>query len=157
MSDYVQADHTSHAWKLNMSHLKFSEVGNLVTTAYKEIDMDADCRCVRGSIGPVDKVVLSFDYSAELGAKESTSGSANITLYDLTLEYSVSPEVIQVASDYLSDSQEGALHLKVNRVNLSAEDYPVRIFAEQKQDEVKAAFEAFFYRFLTPDQALDST
>lgn len=80
--------------------------------------MQADCGCIKGTIGPVDRVEVDFDYRFDYGEKP-IEGSASISLYEFMIEYSLTPEVINknVATN---SHEQGMLHLKVNELKLSA-------------------------------------
>ena len=154
MGDYL-VEYLVPGVKLNMNHLKIQEIGNLITTAQKEVDMQAECGCIMGAIGPVDKIELVFDYTFDFG-EEPIEGSASVTMYDFMARYTVTPEVIDKVEDFIYSHEQGMLHLKVNDFNFSAVDFPIRVYGEKK-DEVHSALEALFSRFLSSKEPLDKT
>lgn len=48
--------------KVAISNLKILNTGSLTSTATKTVDVQAECGCIKGSIGNVDKIELAFDY-----------------------------------------------------------------------------------------------
>ena len=139
---------------LSMSGLKITEIGNMLTSAVKEIDLEAECQCIKGKIGPVDKVSLGFDYSFRLNG-EPIEGSATITMYDFVLEYNLVPEVVEIDSEYVYYHEQGMLHLRADEFNFSALDFPVRVYGNEKTVEIKNALDSLFSRFLDFEAPLD--
>lgn len=110
MGDYLP-EYAVTGLTLSMSGLKIQEIGNMATTAAKEVELQAECQCITGTIGPVDKVALAFDYSFKFDG-EPIVGTATVTLYDFKLEYKLVPEVRDFDSEYVFYHEQGMLHLR---------------------------------------------
>lgn len=119
--------------------------------------MKADCQCIEGSIGKVDKIDLIFDYA--IGGSEKLDpiqGSAELTLYDFQAFFRVTPEMTKTGDDSVSLHEQGMLHLKLDNINMSAFDFPVRIRGSDQKEAVKAALSALLERFLSSDEPIDA-
>ena len=83
---------------------------------------------------------------------------ADVTLYDFQALYRLTPEVMDV-SDEFSYHEKGKLHLKVDDINISAFDFPVKIrendWSNSLTDAVKNAFSSLFENFLASDKPID--
>ena len=144
-------------WEAKMSNLRINDVSNLYESAPKELDMKADCACFLGSVGKVEKVDVTFDYSIGLLEDESLDmkGSAQLTLYDFMAEYRITPEVIDRVEDGSSFHESGMLHLKLDELNLSAVDFPFKVLDGDHAADVKNLFEQLFADFLAPERPLE--
>ena len=144
-------------WEAKMSNLRINDVSNLYESAPKELDMKADCACFLGSVGKVEKVDVTFDYSIGLLEDESLDmkGSAQLTLYDFMAEYRITPEVIDKVEDGSSFHESGMLHLKLDELNLSAVDFPFKVLEGDHAADVKNLFEQLFADFLAPERPLE--
>lgn len=81
LSDYDPA-YDGEDTEISFSMLKIVSTGNLITDAEKTIDLDAECACIRGTIGTVDKVDLVFDYRIK-----DERGSVEMTIFDMIVNY----------------------------------------------------------------------
>ena len=119
--------------------------------------MQADCGCIQGTIGPVDKVEVVFDYSFNYDDhyEKPIEGSASISLYELTIDYILTPEAVDKNAG-LKSQEQGMLHLKVNDFKFSAEDFPIKVQGEKKE-EVQTALLAIFTKLLASDEPLSET
>lgn len=108
-----------------LSKFKVIDFGNLVTSATKQLDMDAKCKCMKGKIGPVDQIHFSFDYKF-FWSDESLEGSAQMTIHDFMAEYQITPKVIDKVDEAMF-KEEGMLHLEVNSFNISASEFPITV------------------------------
>ena len=105
--------------------MKILNVGNMLSGAEKTIDMRADCHCIIGSIGAVDKVDIVFDYQLESGklgggAEETIEGSASVTLYDFMVKYSMRPLVRDKGDALKYHEEKGMLYLELADFDISA-------------------------------------
>ena len=78
----------------------------------------------------MDKIDLSFEYSF-LWDDESLEGTANASLYDFLADYQLTPQVINKV-DQFSYNEEGMLHFRVDKFNLSASRYPIKVSGSRK-------------------------
>ena len=140
--------------KVNLSHVKVSDVGNLTTLAPKMVNMEAKCGCIKGSIGAVDKLVVSVDYDFNFDLhQEPIRGTASATLYDFRAEYTVTPTVTNI-DEAFSFHEQGMLHLSFDAFKISAGDAPVTVNENGgMRDEVKVAFEEILSNLLTTGEA----
>ena len=59
---YVDFKGGSEGVRVDITHLKITSTGNMTTHAPKTVDIQAECACIKGKVGPVDKIELAFDY-----------------------------------------------------------------------------------------------
>lgn len=87
--------------KLNLSHMRITETGNLLTSAPKTVDIQAECACIQGTIGPVERLELLFDYEFDQEYDEDQiAGTATISLYDFAASYTLTPEVVNIDESF---------------------------------------------------------
>ena len=97
MAKYLDANEASGGVRVDISHLKVLSTGNLTTHATKTIDIQAECKCIKGSFGPVDKIELAFDYEfAQSLDTDPIKGRATVTMYGFEAEYTVTPTIINI-------------------------------------------------------------
>ena len=113
--------------KVAISNLKILDTGSLTSTATKTIDVQAECRCIKGSIGSVDKMVMAFDYEFASSLDfDSISGNASVTFYGFSIDYTVKPTVVNI-DEAFSFHEQGMLYLQLDEFQARADDFPIVI------------------------------
>ena len=125
----------------------------MYTEAEKTIDMREDCACIAGSIGPVDRIDLVFDYTVNWEGDE-LEGTASIIMFDFAANFKIAPEVKDKDAAF-SFHESGMLHLRVDEFQISALDFPITIHGSKK-DELKIVFSDLFAHFFDDDVSLDA-
>ena len=135
--------------------MRISETGNLLTTAPKTVDIQAECGCIKGTIGPVERLELLYDYEFDLAFDDEgpIKGTATVSMYDFEASYTFIPEVVNIDESF-SFHEQGMLNFRVDDFAISAKSYPVSVLDHNMSSEVKKAFEEFFHSFLASDVPL---
>ena len=153
---YVDFKGGSEGVRVDISHLKITSTGNMMTHAPKNVDIQAECACIKGNIGPVDKIELAFDYEfAQSLDTEPLKGRANVTMYGFEAEYTVTPSVVNIDDSY-SYHEQGMLYLKLNDFKPKADNFPITVDAEDDSmnTQVVTAFLGLLKTVFKSDESL---